>query len=139
MHIGGAYRDKRGALKRLCETLEENNWLLKRMALENDEKHYTVSEVIEVSESFGILAVYDHYHHKLNPSRFSVDSLLSTWHRVLPEVHISSEPSRSYRFGEHGDYLELRDFIEMLLIFPQDSSIDAIVEVKMKEKVYKGS
>lgn len=78
--------------------------------------------------------VYDHYHHKLNPSRFSVDRLVSTWRGVPLEVHVSSSPDKPHRYGEHGDYLRAEDFVEALSIFPQDTSIEVIVEAKMKEK-----
>ncbi|MEM0050117.1 MAG: hypothetical protein QXW39_06260 [Candidatus Bathyarchaeia archaeon] len=110
VHVGGVYGDKMRALKRFEETVENNKWLTRRLALENDERHYTMSEVIEISESLGLPAVLDYYHHMLNPSKFSMDRLVSTWRNIVPETHLSSAPQRSHRFGEHGDYVEVRDF-----------------------------
>lgn len=134
VHVGGVYGDKREALRNLYSVFEENRWLLKRIALENDERYYTVQEVLEIAESFSIPVVYDHYHHKLNPSRFSIGRLLATWRNTTPEVHISSQPISVHRFGEHGDYVRVEDFVEMVSMFPEDVALDVIPEVKMKEK-----
>lgn len=133
IHLGGVYGDKRRALKNLYNVFEDNKWLLKRIALENDERYYTVQEVLEVAESFSVPVVYDHYHHKLNPSNFDVDRLLSTWRNRTPETHISSPPSYPHKFGEHGDYVKAEDFVEMISMFPDSIDIDVIPEVKKKE------
>lgn len=133
VHVGGVFGDKDRAMRNLQRVLEENKWLLRRVALENDERHYTVKEVIDVAEPFGIPVVYDHYHHKLNPSRFSVDRLISTWRGRPLEIHVSSVNEGGGRFGEHGDYVKPEDFVEAVNLFPDDVEIDAIVEAKKKE------
>ncbi|MEM2002156.1 MAG: UV DNA damage repair endonuclease UvsE [Nitrososphaerota archaeon] len=134
VHVGGVYGDKMRALKRFEETVENNKWLTRRLALENDERHYTMSEVIEISESLGLPAVLDYYHHTLNPSKFSMDRLVSTWRNIVPETHLSSAPQRAHRFGEHGDYVEVRDFKNLISLFLGERAIDIIVEAKKKEK-----
>lgn len=133
VHVGGAYGSKREALARLEETVDGNPWLRSRLALENDERHYTAAEVVELAESLGVPAVFDYYHHTLNPSRFSADRLLATWRGVTPEVHLSSAPDGPHRFGEHGDYVRLEDFRGMVSLLGGDRPLDVIVEAKKKE------
>lgn len=140
IHLGGVYGDKSRSTKRLVEVLEENKWLLKRLALENDEKYYTVSDVLEIADSFGLPVVYDHYHHKLNPSKFDFDRLINTWRNRPPEIHVSSPPEKPSRFGEHGDFLRVEDFVEAIYQFIEvnhTSRVDVIPEVKKKELAIK--
>ncbi|MCX8209370.1 MAG: UV DNA damage repair endonuclease UvsE [Sulfolobales archaeon] len=134
VHAGGAYGDKGRALKKFESTVEENKWLLKRLALENDERHYTAAEVLELAESIGVPFVFDYYHHILNPSKFSVDRALTSWRGVTPEVHISSKPEKPGRFGEHGDYVDVEDFKNFVSTFSTDQPVDVIVEAKKKER-----
>lgn len=133
VHVGGVYGDKERAVKRLYQTLEENRWLLRRIAFENDERFFNINEVIEICESFNIPAVYDHYHHMLNPCSFKVDRLVATWRGIPLEIHVSSRDEASKRFGEHGDYVNLKDFVDAIKMFPEDLNIDVIIEAKKKE------
>lgn len=134
IHVGGVYGDKKSAIKRLEETLNENTWLKKRLAIENDEKYYTIDDVIQLVETYGIPAVFDYYHHTLNPSNFSLDKLLHTWGKRVPEIHISSKPEGIHKFGEHGDYINVSDFKNMISMFGADFHADVIIEAKKKEK-----
>lgn len=134
IHVGGVYGDKRRAVKRLEENLENNKWLMKRLALEKDERHYTASDVIEIAGAFNIPAVFDYYHHTLNPSKFNVDKLIYTWRSIKPETHLSSAPPQPHRFGEHGDYVDVRDFKKLISLFDGWPAIDIIIEAKKKEK-----
>lgn len=136
VHVGGVYGDKSKSIKRLCDVLDENKWLLDRLALENDERYYTVSDVLEIAEAYGLPVVYDHYHHKLNPSRFDVGRLVDTWKGLPLEVHVSSLPEKHVKFGEHGDFLRAEDFVELLSMFLEVGGLnrlDVIPEVKKKE------
>ena len=63
-----------------------------------------------------------------------MDRLVSTWRNIVPETHLSSAPQRSHRFGEHGDYVEVRDFKNLISLFLGERAIDIIVEAKKKEK-----
>ncbi|MCS7097997.1 MAG: UV DNA damage repair endonuclease UvsE [Candidatus Methanomethyliaceae archaeon] len=134
IHMGGSYGDKRKAVNQFMKTMDENPWLTRRLALENDERFYTIEEIIEIAESYGIPAVFDYHHHRLNPSNFNIDRLISTWKGRVPEVHLSSDPKGAHRFGEHGNYIELKDFESLISILNEDQFIDIILEAKMKEK-----
>lgn len=132
IHGGGVYGDKEKSLRRLKDTISNNAWLIDRIALENDERYYTVADLIEVTD-LGIPIVYDHYHHTLNPSYFEPMEIIKSWGGRTPEFHLSSEPERKHRFGEHGDWVKLENFLEFYEIF-KGQRIDLILEAKKKEK-----
>lgn len=133
VHLGGVYGDRRKALGRLEEVVDSNPWLRRRLAIENDERHYSIEEVVELAESLGVPAVFDHYHHRLNPSRLDAGRLVATWRGRVPEVHLSSPPEEPGRWGEHGDYVDPRDLLDLAKTIP-DTRIDVIIEAKKKEK-----
>lgn len=134
VHVGGVYGDKREAMNRFMRVVRENDWLLRRLAIENDEKYYNVADVVKLGEELGLPVVFDYYHHVLNPSTFNMDKLVDTWSGVIPEFHLSSKPTRSHRFGEHGDYVKLEDFLGLLNIWGDRGFLDVIIEAKKKEK-----
>lgn len=134
VHVGGVYGNKTEAIRRFEKVVKENSWLAERLAIENDERYYTVSDVLEIGERLDLPVVFDYYHHILNPSDFDMDQVVKTWNGVVPEFHISSKPSRSSKFGEHGDFLELGDFLEFASIWNDRGLLDVIIEAKKKEK-----
>ncbi|MEM2024703.1 MAG: hypothetical protein QXW94_00185 [Desulfurococcaceae archaeon] len=91
VHVGGVCGDREKATRNLHRVLEENKWLTRRIAIEDDEKYYTVREAIEIAEPFNIPVVYDHFHQRLNSSKFSVDRLISTWRGIPPRDTPSTE------------------------------------------------
>ncbi|RMH81195.1 MAG: UV DNA damage repair endonuclease UvsE [Acidobacteria bacterium] len=131
IHGGGVYKDKNQSLNRLKGVLKKHPWLKGRIAIENDEKHYTVRDLLDAE--LDVPVVYDHYHHSLNPSDFEPKEVLDTWKGKVPEFHLSSKPKRAHIFGEHGDWVELEDFLGLYKVFGE-SRADIIVEAKMKEK-----
>lgn len=137
VHLGGVFGDKAEALKRFKRTVEDNPWLRRRLAVENDERYYTASDALSTAEDLGIPVVFDHYHHTLNPSAFDMDRVFETWRNTTPEFHISSRPDKPHRFGEHGDYVKPEDFLDMLFMIGGRGPVDVIVEAKKKEHAVK--
>ncbi|MEN3033910.1 MAG: UV DNA damage repair endonuclease UvsE [Aquificaceae bacterium] len=131
IHVGGHYGDKKEAIKRFIKTMKENRWLIKRLAVENDERYYSVSDLFEIAKE-GISIVFDHYHHSLNPSEFDPADIIKTWNGKKPEFHLSSRPQRPHRFGEHGDWVLPEDFVSMTEMF-KGYDYDVILEAKKKE------
>lgn len=128
VHGGGVYDSKQKSLERFKDTLDKNPWLKKRLVVENDEKSYTVADLLPL----GLPVVYDHYHNSLNPSDFKPEDIIRTWNGKVPEFHLSSKPDRPHRFGEHGDYVDVEDFLDMHRMF-KGSRVDVVVEAKKKE------
>ncbi|MEM0487403.1 MAG: UV DNA damage repair endonuclease UvsE [Sulfolobales archaeon] len=133
VHVGGVYGNKREALKRFEKTIGENEWLTKRLAIENDEKYYTAEDVVELGEKLGLPVVFDYYHHLLNPSAFSIDRLVETWRGTTPEFHLSSLPEGVHKLGEHGDFVKLEDFLDLANLWGNRGPLDVVIEAKKKE------
>lgn len=132
IHGGGAYGDKNSALEKLVETIEKEDWLKQRLALENDERVYTAKEILEVCQTTKIPMVFDIYHHSLNLSEFEPKDILKTWQNKRAKVHLSSKGDG--KFGNHADFIEAKDFFELEKMFEEESkSIDIMVEAKKKE------
>ncbi|MDW8032074.1 MAG: UV DNA damage repair endonuclease UvsE [Aquificaceae bacterium] len=134
IHLGGVYGDKQESIKRFKGVLSSNTWLLKRLVVENDERHYTVKDLLEAELPIPI--VYDHYHNSLNPSTFEPKDVLQTWKERVPEFHLSSKPEGKHRFGEHGDWIKLEDFLDFVQCFGSNR-VDTVIEVKKKELAVK--
>ena len=94
LHLGGTYGDKPGALRRFVENLRGEGEVLRYLALENDERLWSVEEVLEAAEALGVRVVVDALHHALNPGRLSLEEALAlafpTW-GGRPKAHLSSQ------------------------------------------------
>lgn len=132
VHVGGTYQDKASSIRKFLDVVHTEPWLLERLAVENDERSYTVADLLVVS-SEGIPIVLDHYHHRLNPSEFEPSQVISSWRGLTPEFHLSSAPEHPARFGEHGEWIKPGDFRDLVETF-HGQSFDVIVEAKAKEK-----
>ncbi|MDW8237920.1 MAG: UV DNA damage repair endonuclease UvsE, partial [Aquificaceae bacterium] len=131
IHLGGQYGNKKESIERFIKTIRANKWLTQRLVVENDEKNYAVADLFSVAEE-GIGIVFDYYHHSLNPSSFEPADIIKSWGGRRPEFHLSSKPKGPHRFGEHGDWITLEDFLSMKKMF-QHYDYDIIIEAKKKE------
>ena len=131
IHVGGVFEGKKGSIERFREVIYKNPWLLHRIAVENDERHYSVEDLLQADLPIPI--VYDHYHHILNPSNFDIEKLFKSWGSIVPEFHLSSKPEEAHIFGKHGDWINPEDFLNFLNTF-KERRIDLIIEAKKKEK-----
>ena len=136
LHVGGAYGDRPFAAARFASALEGEPSLLSYLALENDERIWTVEEVVETAERLAVPAIADTLHHALNPGRLSfaeaLDLALPTWRALRPKVHLSSQDPEK-QAGAHAfgilpaDWDALHDAIA-------GREVDVMVEAKGKEK-----
>lgn len=135
LHGGGAYGDKQAALQRVTENIKQLPAALRhRLALENDDRTYTVEDLLPVCRGSNIPLVYDVHHHRCNPDSLSVQEAtkqaLATWNRE-PLFHISSprEGWNGSNTKPHHDYIEFSDFPKHW----QQLKITVEVEAKAKE------
>lgn len=139
VHVGGGYGNKRLSLDRfvsVANCLPEN--VRRRLAVENDERVFTVEDVLDIAGRTHLPVVFDWLHHKTNPGRrANVTELLSecfnTWQSVhgLPKVHFSSQ-RQGGRAGEHADWINAAEFAAFLRITPRQA-FDCMLEAKCKE------
>lgn len=136
VHVGAGGKNKEHAISNFVKTFERNSWLKRRLALENDEKTFTASDVLGLARELGVPFVFDFFHHKLNPSEFDPSLLIDTWgdKNGPPKFHLSSGDKR--RKGVHAEYLMIEDYLEFVdfLKLLGLERVHVMLEVKKKEK-----
>lgn len=116
IHGGGAYGDKKSALRNIRKNM---NYLSEkarmRLSIENDERTYTPVDLLELCKEEQIPFVYDIHHHRCLPDGLSVEYVTSkaieTWNRE-PLFHISSPRNgwHSKTPSFHHNYINPKDF-----------------------------
>jgi UV DNA damage endonuclease len=138
LHMGGAYADRAASAARFVGALRPEERVLRYLALENDERVWTVAEVVETSRVLGIPAIVDAFHHGLNPGNLTLeealDVALPTWEpgSVRPKLHLSSQDADK-RPGAHAYSVGRRDW-QALLAALDGRDADVMVEAKGKER-----
>lgn len=139
LHVGGIYNDKEAAIARFVENYQRLDEKIKRrLIIENDDRLFTVGDVLEISERAGIPVVYDNLHNAINPTdatkddAYWIDRVAQTW---KPEdgrqkIHYSQQ-SPTQRPGAHTQTIYLDTFLEFYHSL-SDPNIDIMLEVKDK-------
>lgn len=135
LHGGGAYGDKVTALRALRRNIEKlSDRVRSRLALENDDRVYTPSDLLPVCTDTGVPFVYDIHHHRCLPDGLTIaevtDRARMTWKRE-PLFHISSplEGWDGKNPRRHHDYINPEDFPDEWLGW----KLTVEVEAKAKE------
>ncbi len=135
IHAGGAYGDKKEALKRFESAFKRlSNSAKKKLTLENDDKSYTPADLLPLCRRLQIPFVYDVHHHRCLPDGLAenevTEQALKTWNRE-PLFHLSS-PLNGWDGPtpfKHHNYIDPRDFPKIWL------KIDPLtVEIEAKAK-----
>ena len=136
IHGGGVYGDKSSALDRLAEQVIALPEPVRcRLSLENDDRSYTVKDLLPICETLSIPLVYDVHHHRCNPDGLSIEeattACLKTWEHSDREAyfHISSPRDGWQRNPRpHADFIDKSDF-------PSEwRTLDATIDVEAKAK-----
>jgi UV DNA damage endonuclease len=116
LHGGGAQGGKPAALDRLRRNLARlSPRARRRIALENDDRVYTVLDLLPLCREEGIPLVYDVHHHRCNPDGLTVEeatvAAAKTWGGREPWAHLSSPRGggRSDDPRRHADFIRPRD------------------------------
>jgi len=136
IHAGGIYGDKAAALERLRRRLDSlPDVLRRRLTLENDDRLYSVSDLLPFCREMRIPLVYDVHHHRCLPDALSEEeaseATTATWDRE-PLVHLSS-PREGWQGGNprlHHDFIDPSDFPACW----RDRCLTIEVEAKAKEE-----
>ena len=138
LHIGGIYGNKTAALERFIQNyrcLDEN--IRQRLVIENDDRQYTIADVLSIGESEGIPVVFDNLHHQVNPDnrhseREWIAACAKTWHRSDgPQKLHYSQQDADKRPGSHSATLDVEDFMQFYTNI-RARNVDIMVEVKDK-------
>jgi UV DNA damage endonuclease len=144
LHVGGIYGDKVQAIKRFKENyLSLDPSIKKRLVIENDDKAYTIEDVVRIGNDLGIPVVFDNLHHRVNPPKNVSDEVIAdeytwiakagkTWKDAdgRQKIHYSQqEPMK--RQGAHSATIHTDEFLVFYHSIKM-KKIDVMLEVKDK-------
>lgn len=137
IHVGGVYGEKVAAMERFVEQYNLlSPKIRKLLRLENDDKSYSIFDVLEISEGTGVPIVFDYHHHRcLTDGVVTIDLIKRierTWKSAVPKMHISSGKS-SVKDRSHNEYISSED-CQAVVAFYQDCQVDVMIEAKMKDR-----
>lgn len=143
LHVGGVYGDKNASMVRFVKQFGKlSTNLQSRLSIENDDKSYTIWDVLEVCERLNIPVVFDNLHHSINNTQRKVDDdvetilklCFSTWNEItgIPKIHFSTQ-KQGERAGAHAESINIDDFIKFYFQFNK-YDFDIMFETKDKEK-----
>ncbi len=139
LHIGGAYGDKATAMERFKNNYETLSPRVKRhLVIENDDRTYTIEEVLSLGEALHIPVVYDNLHDAVNPSvnaqssAYWVNRARATWTEEdgRQKTHYSQQDPNKH-LGAHSATIDLDVFMEYLKSLGR-TDLDFMLEVKDK-------
>jgi UV DNA damage endonuclease len=133
LHVGGMTNGKAAALDRLERNLDRlSDDARTRLALENDDRMFTVRDLHPLCVRTAVPLVYDVHHHRCNPDGLDIETATSlateTWNGREPWMHISSSRDTSNP-RPHAHFIDVDDFPSEWL----DHSITIDVEAKAKD------
>ena len=140
VHGGGVYGDKETTIRRWIEQFDDLPRSVKnRLAIENCERQYNISDVLYISEQCKIPVIFDSHHlncynqiHSTshNGSEY-VPYVLESWGTRRAVFHISDQKEGG-RVGAHSDYIK---FIpDYFLNIPEKFGVGVDIEVEAKAK-----
>lgn len=139
IHVGGVYNDRKAALHRFVEEYHSlPEAIRRRLAVENDDRRFTVRDCLWIHEHTGIPVICDNLHHSLlnhgESLRRVMEAAARTWSIATgpPMVDYSSQYPGG-RPGRHVEHLDAGDFA-FFLEETQGLDFDLMLEVKDKEK-----
>ncbi|HBG01906.1 MAG TPA: UV DNA damage repair endonuclease UvsE [Firmicutes bacterium] len=139
LHLGGAYGDKRQAIKRFISRYTELRPEVRdRLVLENDHRLFGIGDVLKTAIKVGIPVVYDNLHNAVNPTEESCTDLDwikrcgETWttNGGPQKVHYSQQHTQK-KPGAHSDSIEVDGFLAFCQQLPA-RELDIMLEVKDK-------
>jgi UV DNA damage endonuclease len=156
-HVGGAVEGVPAAKDRFLRGFERLSPAAReRLAVENDDRSFGISDVVDVARRTGRPAVWDILHHHCHdpdgiPDREALTMALGTWPRgILPKIHFSSPRTlvsqRKRKVGRrtvtevvlpqlrsHADMVDPISFEQFLLGTGAGLDFDVMLEAKAKD------
>lgn len=139
LHIGGVYGDKTSATERFIDTYAQLSDQVKaRLIIENDDRLYTIEDVLGISQITGAPIVYDNLHNACNlsdPSKndaYWIELAQKTWSAVdgPAKVHYSQQREGG-RLGAHTSTIYLKPFMDY---FNEVAHLEVDIMLEVKDK-----
>lgn len=141
LHIGGNTFGKEKSLLRFINNFNKlPNYLKNIIAIENDDKVFTIDDCLFLSEKLNIPIVLDYHHYICNKGDLdlfkNIESIFSSWKNINPKIHFSSPKSRLKKeIRSHHDYIDSDTFIDFIeKIKHLDYDVDIMIEAKKKDE-----
>jgi len=137
LHVGGMTDGKAAALDRLERNLDLlSEGARSRLALENDDRLFTVRDLQSLCARTSVPLVYDVHHHRCNPDGLDVETAtnlaIKTWRSREPWFHVASprDGVTAPNPRPHADFIDPNDFPESWL----ELNVTVDVEAKAKDE-----
>jgi len=138
LHIGGVYDDKKQAVSRFITNFGRLNEQVKhRLVIENDDRSFNISDILEISELLSIPSIFDNLHNKINPYNNKGDfywimACKNTWKEKdgCQKIHYSQQDPLK-KPGAHSNSVDINVFMEFYNGLDR-KDIDIMLEVKDK-------
>jgi len=139
IHVGGVYNNKPEAIQRFIDNyIKLPDFIKKRLAIENDERMFSLKDCVSISKKTGIPVIFDFFHHECLNNKESINEAVkiasSTWKSkdgILMTDYSSQSPGE--RKGKHIYSIDLNDFKKTITQI-KDLDFDVMLEIKDKEK-----
>ncbi len=139
LHVGGVYNNKELAIDNFINNYNSLSKNIKdRLVIENDEKNYTINDLLYISEKCSIPIIYDNLHYScyeghLGDNHSILNSIKKTWNNDdgLIKVHYS-EQNETKKKGSHSSTISCDKFLNYINSLG-DLDIDIMTEVKDKD------
>ncbi|MDB8792426.1 UV DNA damage repair endonuclease UvsE [Romboutsia sp. 1001216sp1] len=141
IHIGGAKGEKEKAIERFIENFNKLPVIVKnKLILENDDKIFTVKDVLYICKILNLPMVLDIHHHNCNNNGENIDRLLNdifnTWknEKLQPKIHFST-PREFENDRRHSDYIDAKEFLKFIYLIKDNvnKDVDVMIEAKKKD------
>lgn len=136
VHVGGAYGDREEAARRFIRRFKELPFEIReRIVVENDDRSFSVVDVLRICDTIGRPMVLDAHHHRCfsrgEDLEKMVPEIFATWEKEKPKVHFSS-PRSEKDMRSHADDVQPDDFLWFYHLCA-GRDFDAMIEAKAKD------
>lgn len=142
LHIGGVYGDKGAAVSRFLEQAQRlPEGIRSRLVIENDERAFSIEDVLEIGSKHEIPVVFDNLHHQIysgaNPEDLQefhrwIQACRQTWRgEDGPQKIHYSQQAEGKRIGTHSSTIRLVPFQNYASSYVT-TDLDIMLEVKDK-------
>lgn len=141
LHIGGNHFGKEQSKRRFINNFNQlPKYLQKTIAIENDDKIFTIKDVLMIAKKIKTPVVLDYHHFICNNEGETIEEIIdevcNTWKNQNPKMHFSSPKSKLKKeFRSHHDYIDSDSFIAFIKkIKFINRDIDIMIEAKAKDE-----
>ena len=139
IHIGSNTFGKKNSITRFINNYEKlPEYLKKCIAIENDDKTFTIEDCLYINEKTKIPVVLDYHHFICNNNKENIveviEKVINTWETKTPKMHFSS-PKNKKEYRAHNDYIDASKFIDFLILLSKyNKNVDIMIEAKAKDE-----